>query len=174
MDRDTRRASGLVQTANKNSQNEDPNGSHGMRDEILIQRIRGGETDLFQELIHPYLRSVLRSGGSFRQVNKLQGAGNLHTPRCLVGFTNRMRGNTVSTIRFQKRSLAVTRCLPYLTRPAATLSEAVRRSRLSSRAPGHELCPYHPTRLTQEKTGVSNRSLLNSRGAVIAGYSPPW
>lgn len=53
MDRDIRRASGLVQTANKNSQNEDPNGSRGMRDEILIQRIRGGETDLFQELIHP-------------------------------------------------------------------------------------------------------------------------
>ena len=58
MDRDTRRASGLVQTANKKSENEDPNGSHGMHDEILIQRIRGGETDLFQELIHPYLRSV--------------------------------------------------------------------------------------------------------------------
>ena len=58
MDRDTRRASGLVQTAKKNSRNEDPNGSHGMRDEILIQRIRGGETDLFQELLHPYLRSV--------------------------------------------------------------------------------------------------------------------
>lgn len=29
-----------------------------MRDKILIQRIRGGETDLFQELIHPYLRPV--------------------------------------------------------------------------------------------------------------------
>lgn len=58
MDRDTRRASGLVQTANKNAQHEDPNGSHGMRDEILIQRIRGGETELFQELLHPYLRSV--------------------------------------------------------------------------------------------------------------------
>lgn len=55
---DTRRASGLVQTANKNSQNEDPNCSHGMRDQILIERIRGGETDLFEELLHPYLRSV--------------------------------------------------------------------------------------------------------------------
>ena len=55
---DTRRASGLVQTANKNSQNEDPNCSHGMRDEILIERIRGGETELFEELLQPYLRSV--------------------------------------------------------------------------------------------------------------------
>ena len=55
---DTRRASGLVQTANKNSQNEDPNCSHGMRDQILIERIRGGETELFEELLQPYLRSV--------------------------------------------------------------------------------------------------------------------
>jgi hypothetical protein len=53
MDRDSRRASGLVQTTNKKSQNEDPNGSHGMRDETLIQRIRGGETDLFQECSIP-------------------------------------------------------------------------------------------------------------------------
>ena len=57
MDRDTRRAS-VIQTVNKNSRNEGPSGSHGMRDEILIQRIRGGETELFQELIHPYLRAV--------------------------------------------------------------------------------------------------------------------
>ena len=55
---DTRRASGLVQTANKSSQNEGPNCSHGMRDEILIERIRGGETELFEELLQPYLRSI--------------------------------------------------------------------------------------------------------------------
>jgi len=57
-DRDTRRASGLVQTANSNARNEDLSGSHETRDEILIQRIRGGGTELFQELIHPYLRAV--------------------------------------------------------------------------------------------------------------------
>jgi hypothetical protein len=36
MERDTRRVSGVVQTATKDSQNEDPNRSRGMRDEILI------------------------------------------------------------------------------------------------------------------------------------------
>lgn len=58
MDRDTRRASVSAQTANKHSRNEDLSGSHEMRDEILIQRIRGGETELFEELLQPYLRSV--------------------------------------------------------------------------------------------------------------------
>jgi len=58
MDQDIRRGSGLDQNADKNARNEDPSGSRGMRDEILILRIRGGETELFQDLIHPYLRAV--------------------------------------------------------------------------------------------------------------------
>ena len=29
-----------------------------MRDDLLIERIRGGETELFEELIRPYLRPV--------------------------------------------------------------------------------------------------------------------
>jgi hypothetical protein len=47
-----------------------------------------------------------------------------HTTRRPATFTNRTRGNTVSTIRFQKHSLAVTRCLPYLTPPRPILSES--------------------------------------------------
>lgn len=58
MDLDIRRGSGLDQNANKNARNENQSGSRGMRDESLVLRIRGGETELFQELIHPYLRAV--------------------------------------------------------------------------------------------------------------------
>lgn len=31
-----------------------------MCDETLIQRIRGGETELFRDLLHPYLRPLVR------------------------------------------------------------------------------------------------------------------
>ena len=58
MDRDVRPDSEPFQTAYKNARNEHSSGSHGMRDDLLIKRIRGGETELFQELIHPYLRAV--------------------------------------------------------------------------------------------------------------------
>jgi hypothetical protein len=58
MDRDVRHDSEPFQTEYKNTKNEHSSGSHGMRDDLLIKRIRGGETELFEELIHPYLRAV--------------------------------------------------------------------------------------------------------------------
>ena len=58
MDRDCRHTSVPAESANERAPNEDRNGWHDMRDESLIQRIRRGETDLFHDLIHPYLRTT--------------------------------------------------------------------------------------------------------------------
>ena len=46
MDRDRQRTSVFSDSASKKPQNEDASDLRGVRDELLIQRIRGGETEL--------------------------------------------------------------------------------------------------------------------------------
>ena len=49
------RASIASDVTNNNGTRQNSAGFRAMRDELLIQRIRAGETDLFEELIRPYL-----------------------------------------------------------------------------------------------------------------------
>jgi DNA-directed RNA polymerase specialized sigma24 family protein len=43
-----------------------------------------------------------------------------------------------------------------------------------TRGASYEFCPFSRNALTQEWTGVSNRSHAKSPQAAIAGYSPQW
>jgi hypothetical protein len=72
-----------------------------MRDDLLIKRIRGGETELFEELIHPYLPGIFARTRSRER------------PRRCGRYSAGIRASRI----FKSGSVAVGPCAPCMAVP---------------------------------------------------------